>query len=80
MLSAEVRAKISNRPVAYRAEDVVTFLNKQTGVDWSFLLGKLPEVVFRHRWNTLADRHGLPYSSKTLANMDSLGTGIARFM
>lgn len=80
MLSTETRTKIGNRPVAYRAEDVVAWLSEQTGVDWAFLLGRLPDVVLRHRWNDLAEKHGLPYRAKSMANMDSLGIGPRRFM
>lgn len=66
--------------MAYRDTDVIDWLQQQTGADWSFLQGKLPDVVFRHRWNSLAEKHGLPYSGKTLANMDSLGQGPVRFL
>lgn len=80
MLTKESRAQQGNKPVAYRDTDVIHWLEEQTGADWSFLLGKLPDVVFRHRWNDIAEKHGLPYASKTLANLDSQGLGPKRFM
>lgn len=80
MLTSQIRAQQGNKPVAYRDVDVIAWLEKQTGADWSFLQGKLPDVVFRHRWNAIAEKHGLPYSGKTLANMDSLNRGPRRFM
>ena len=47
-------------------------------VDWSYLEKVLPDVIWRARWDELAERHGLPYSRRYLQNLDSAGTGPPR--
>lgn len=44
-------------------------------IDFSYLEYLLPPVIWRHRWNQLADKHGLPYRRGYLQNLDSQGLG-----
>lgn len=44
-------------------------------IDWSRLLDQLPDPVWRHRWDALAEKHGLPYRRSYMQNLDSEGKG-----
>lgn len=43
--------------------------------DFSLLADNLPPIIWRHRWNELAEKYGLPYKRGYLQNLDSLGCG-----
>lgn len=39
------------------------------------LRDSLPDVLWRSQWDKLRESHGLPYSKRTMANLDSQGRG-----
>ena len=47
-------------------------------IDFTSLLYILPPIVWRSRWNDLADQHGLPYRRGYLQNRDSENRGPKR--
>ena len=47
----------------------------KTTLDFSELKDVLPEIIWRHRWNRLAEKIGLPFKAGTLANLDSENRG-----
>ena len=48
--------------------------------DWSNVIGNLPDIIWRHRWNELAKTHGLPYRKGHIENLDSRGIGPKSFI
>jgi hypothetical protein len=44
-------------------------------IDWSRLQDQLPDPVWRHRWDDLAEKHGLPFKRSYMQNLDSEGKG-----
>ncbi|MDX9963955.1 hypothetical protein [Desulfobacter postgatei] len=48
--------------------------------DWSEVVDQLPPIIWRSRWNELADKHGLPFRRGYMQNLDSLGCGPASFI
>lgn len=44
-------------------------------VDFAALREVLPPIVWRSRWNELADRHGLPYRRSYMEDLDAKGLG-----
>lgn len=49
-------------------------------LDWDAILPKDLGLVFRNRWTELSTRYGLPFSRKTMQNLDSKGRGPAAVM
>jgi hypothetical protein len=47
-------------------------------IDFSSLLNTLPAIIWRSRWNQLADQFGLPYRRSYLQNCDSENRGPRR--
>jgi len=52
---------------------------KREKIDWTPLLERLPDTVWRSRWNELANKYGLPYSRSYLQNLDSEGKGPPKY-
>ncbi len=48
--------------------------------DFSLLADSLPSIIWRHRWNELAEKHGLPYRRGYMQNLDSKGRGPKRMI
>lgn len=44
-------------------------------IDWNYLHGRLPDLVWRHRWDDLAEKYGLPFKRSYMQNLDSEGKG-----
>ena len=66
----------SKTRVSAPADQVVRWLETEfPDVDWEPVRGQLPPVIWRHKWNDLADRYGLPLRRGTIQNRDSAGTG-----
>ncbi len=62
--------------ISYHKNQVIAWLAKRyPEVNWEDVLKDCPEIVWRHRWNDLAARFGLPYSKGHLRNLDSRGEG-----
>lgn len=67
--------------IHYPKSAVQKFLeNRFPETDWSGVIDELPNIVWRSRWNTLADKHGLPFRRGYLQNLDSAGCGPASFI
>ena len=50
--------------------------NKEVNrIDWSRLQDQLPDPVWRHRWDDLAEKYGLPFKRSYMQNLDSEGIG-----
>jgi hypothetical protein len=49
-------------------------------LDWDAILPKDLGLVYRSRWTELSTRYGLPFSRKTMQNLDSEGRGPAAVM
>lgn len=58
-----------------KAQVVIWLRHRFPGVDWSEVEGQLPPIIWRSRWDTLADRCGLPYTRKYIQNLDCEGKG-----
>ena len=68
----------TNRKIVYTRKQLVTWLQSRfPEIDFSEIEKELPALVWRHRWNQLADRHGLPYRKKYIQNLDAAGEGPA---
>ena len=71
---------MSNAPVAYTRIAVKKFLNdKYPNIKWTPIIRKLPPIIWRKKWDTLAEKHGLPYKRSYLQNLDSIGQGPASY-
>lgn len=67
--------------IHYSKNAVEAFLTHQfPEIDWSPVINELPLIVWRSKWNTLADKYGLPYRRSYLQNLDSQGVGPSSFM
>lgn len=63
-------------PVIYTKQTILNFLSdKYPTIDWSLIIFNLPEIIYRSKWNALAKQYNLPYTQKSLAEMDRLGKG-----
>lgn len=68
--------KKANQKVAYSKKQVISWLESRfPEIDFSEVEERLPPLIWRNRWNDLADRHGLPYRRGYLQNLDSEGIG-----
>ena len=71
---------MARKEIAYQREQVVRWLKTRfPEVDWRSTEELLPPVIWRSRWDQMAQRIGLPYSRKTLQNLDSRGEGPGSF-
>jgi hypothetical protein len=62
--------------VCYSRPQLLTWLrNRFPRVDWSPLESELPPIIWRHRWDRLAQNLGLPYSRMYMEQLDSMGEG-----
>jgi hypothetical protein len=67
-----------SQKVHYTRNQVSRFLyDRFPEVDWSEVVSSLPPIIWRSRWNSLADRLGLPYTQKSIELMDYKGVGPA---
>lgn len=48
---------------------------KELHFDFSKLLGSLPPVIWRSKWNQVAESHGLPYTRSYMQNLDAEDKG-----
>ena len=71
----------SVHPVCYdRDRQLIPWLRDRfPAQDWSMVAERLPPIVWRSRWNRLADMHGLPFSRGHMANLDAQGIGPASY-
>jgi len=66
--------------ISYRKNQVIKWLNSRfPEQDWKNVLMDCPPIIWRHRWNDLAKKFGLPYSKGHLQNLDSQGEGPGSF-
>lgn len=71
---------MGRKEISYQRDQVMRWLYARfPEVDWRILEGLLPPVIWRSRWDQLAKNTGLPYSRKTLQNLDSRGEGPGNF-
>ena len=56
-------------------EDIIVIENNTPKIDWSRLMAQLPDPVWRHRWDDLAEKYGLPFKRSYMQNLDSAGKG-----
>jgi hypothetical protein len=62
--------------VHYTPQQLVTWLkNTFPDVNWDTVEEQLPPVIWRSRWDILAEKLGLPYSRKYIQNLDCMGKG-----
>ena len=67
--------------IHYPKEAVKKFLESRfPDTDWNPVIEEAPEIIWRSRWNDLADKFGFPYKRGYIQNLDSLGCGPASFM
>jgi len=60
----------------YMREQVAVWLEKRfPKIDWTETIKELPPVIWRRRWDVLAEKTGLPYSRKNIQNLDCQGEG-----
>ena len=65
-----------NTRISAPVEQVVRWLKTEfPDVDWEPVQKQLPPIIWRHKWNDLADRYGLPLRRGTIQNRDSQGRG-----
>ena len=66
--------------VHYPRQKLLSWLRDRfPDVDWTPLESELPPIVWRYRWNQIADRCGLPYTKMYMEQLDSQGKGPAAF-
>ena len=66
--------------IHYPKSAVKKFLeNRFPNTDWTEVIEELPPIVWRSRWDALADKHGLPFRRGYMQNLDSKGIGPASF-
>jgi hypothetical protein len=66
--------------INYPKQAIKLFLESRfPDTDWSTVIDQMPEIVWRHRWNSLAERYGLPYRKGHVQNLDSRGVGPSSF-
>jgi hypothetical protein len=66
--------------IHYPRQAVKKFLeNRFPDTDWSIVLDDMPKIIWRHRWNDLAEKYGLPYRKGHIQNLDSDGIGPGSF-
>ena len=66
--------------VHYTRQQVKLFLGERfPSVDWDEVVEALPPIIWRARWNKLAERLGLPFTRGYMQNLDSQGEGPASF-
>jgi hypothetical protein len=62
--------------ISYTSEQVSKWLKKRfPKVDWRPVISRLPPIIWRARWDELAEKLGLPYSRKHMQNLDCYGEG-----
>ena len=62
--------------IHYTRQQVAQWLkHRWPEIDWAEVESNLPPIIWRSRWDILADRLGLPYTRKYLQNLDSEGSG-----
>jgi hypothetical protein len=67
--------------IRYTKQQVKKFLEKRfPETDWAPVVEELPHIIWRSRWNDLADKHGLPFRKGYMQNLDSDGCGPASFI
>ncbi|WP_320045166.1 hypothetical protein [uncultured Desulfobacter sp.] len=73
-------SKQTNIAVFYDRTQVRKFLEDRfpTG-KWNRITRKLPPVVWRKKWNTYAEKYGLPYKKSYIQNLDSKDIGPASY-
>ena len=70
-----------SKRVSYSKSQVSVFLKVRfPEVDWTETITQLPPVIWRSRWDKLADRVGLPYTRKYIQNLDSLNEGPSSYV
>jgi len=67
---------MSNAAVAYPRIAVKKFLEaKYPNMEWKPVIRRLPPIVWRKKWDSLAEKYGLPYKRSYIQNLDSIGKG-----
>ena len=67
-----------SKKVHYTRNQVSKFLyDRFPEVDWSEVVSNLPPIIWRSRWNLLANQLGLPYTQRSIELMDHKGLGPA---
>lgn len=67
--------------IHYPRQAVKKFLeNRFPDTDWSTVIDDMPKIIWRHRWNDLSEKYGLPYRKGHIQNLDSKGTGPSSFV
>jgi len=67
--------------IHYPREAVKKFLESRfSDTDWSSVIDEMPLIIWRHRWNDLAEKFGLPYRKGHIQNLDSKGIGPTSFI
>lgn len=62
--------------VSYSRHQLLVWLRARfPEIDWTPLESQLPPIVWRYRWNQLAEKFGLPYSKMYMEWLDSKGKG-----
>jgi len=62
--------------VHYPKKQVIIWLKKNfPDVDWTEVEAYLPPVIWRARWDSLAEKFGLPYTRRYVQNLDCNGKG-----
>lgn len=66
--------------IVYQRDQVRAFLQDRfPDVPWQETIDRLPPIIWRSRWDTLAASLGLPYSRRYLANLDWQKIGPASY-
>jgi len=68
------------KQVAYSRAQVAAFLTARfPEISWNETINRLPPIIWRARWDSLAASLGLPYTRKHLQNLDWQGIGPSSF-
>jgi len=66
------------KQIHYTNEQLIKWLETRwPDVRWDKIAKDLPPIIWRSRWDKLAEKFGLPYSRKYVQNLDCRGEGPA---
>jgi len=67
--------------IHYPKSAVKEFLESRfPDTDWTELVNELPPIIWRSRWDDIADKHGLPFRKGYVQNLDAKGCGPTAFV
>lgn len=71
---------MKNNKVFYTKQQLSKWLSHRfSEINWQPVIEKLPDIVWRAKWNEMSEKFGLPYSATYIRRLDSEGLGPKNF-